>query len=150
MRNAKRKTRNAKRETGITKSRFAIEVRVIFSAAHALRLLGGREEPLHGHDFSVTVRVGCDALDAIGTVMDFHEVEAALEEVVGGWRNRNLNECEPFRVGGEGVNPSAERIAEVVGDRMCAAIGDGSGRGVRVVEVRVTEAAGCLAIWMAG
>ena len=90
---------------------FAIEVTAEFCASHALRLparLGGGLEPLHGHNFRVTVRVEAGGLDDLETVVDFHIVEKALHEVVGGWNNRHLNEVEPFV---RELNPSAENVA---------------------------------------
>jgi hypothetical protein len=52
------------------------------------------------------------------------------------------------------VNPSAERIAEHIGRGMQRAVGliDAGGvraRGVKVQLVRVTEAPGCIAEWIA-
>jgi 6-pyruvoyltetrahydropterin/6-carboxytetrahydropterin synthase len=126
---------------------FGIEVSCTFSAAHALRLPGGGVEPLHGHDFRVTVKVVCAVLDELETVADFHEVEGLLQGIVGPWRNENLNTVEPFK---SRVNPSAEQIAATVGAGMVVGIRglDPEGRrGLRLVEVRVTEAVGCLAVW---
>jgi hypothetical protein len=50
------------------------------------------------------------------------------------------------------VNPSAERIAEQIGMQLQLALGSlpdapVAARGVKVAEVRVTEAHNCLAIW---
>jgi len=130
---------------------FAIEVETSFCAAHALRLPGGVLEPLHGHNFNVTIRIECAQLDTIETVTDFHPVEAALAKIIGPWSNRNLNEIEPFRTS---VNPTAERIAEQIGKQMQRALeallpaADTQARHVHLAEVRLTEAANCLAIWM--
>jgi len=131
---------------------FAIDVQRTFSAAHALRLPGGGVEPLHGHDFQVTVRIGCHQLLAIETVLDFHLVEQWLEEVTGGWGNRNLNDIEPFKTK---VNPSAERIAEQIGTEIVRRLEqhaekEKEGRGLHLVDVRITEAPGCAAIWTPG
>jgi 6-pyruvoyltetrahydropterin/6-carboxytetrahydropterin synthase len=131
---------------------YAIDVQRTFSAAHALRLPGGGVEPLHGHDFQVTVRIACRELDKIETVLDFHLVEQWLGEVIGGWGNRNLNDIEPFKTK---VNPSAERIAEQIGMEMVRRLKqhterEKEGRGLYLVEVRITEAPGCAAIWTPG
>ncbi|MGN6367823.1 MAG: 6-pyruvoyl trahydropterin synthase family protein [Phycisphaerae bacterium] len=126
---------------------FAIEVQSTFSAAHALRLPDGALEPFHGHDFHVTVRIAADELDVLETVADFHDVEAALNAILTPWRNRNLNDLEPFR---SRVNPSAERIAEQIGKHLSAALiaaDKPNPRGLRLLEVRVTEAPNCAAIW---
>lgn len=120
---------------------FAIEVTAEFCAAHALRLpvrLGGGLEPLHGHNWKVTLRIDAAQLDDLETVMDFHIVETALKEVTGAWNNKNLNDIEPFV---NAVNPSAERVAERIGILVAQKIGH------RVSEVRITEAPNCVAIW---
>jgi 6-pyruvoyltetrahydropterin/6-carboxytetrahydropterin synthase len=131
---------------------YAIEVQTTFCAAHALHLppaKGGGTEPLHGHNFQVTVRLTCQKLDAMQTVIDFHEIEALLEQILTPWHNQNLNMVEPFRAR---VNPSAERIAEHIGVQLLgslASLPDSpvASRGLRVIEIRITESPNCLAIW---
>ena len=139
---------------------FAIEVHTVFCAAHALRIAGtpGETEALHGHNFHVTVRLTCQKLDEAQTVADFHAIETLLGRILGPWNNQNLNLLEEFR---GRVNPSAERIAEHIGLRLQAALGAAgeageaglddavAARGLRVAEVRLTEAPGCLAVWQA-
>ena len=98
---------------------YQATIEKVFSAAHALRLPGGSLEPIHGHDFRVTVTVQAATLDAMDTVMDFHVLETLVESTVGPWRNQLLNEVAPFAGGpgddhGLAVNPSAERIAQQV------------------------------------
>jgi 6-pyruvoyltetrahydropterin/6-carboxytetrahydropterin synthase len=130
---------------------IAIEIESTFCAAHALRH-GGETEALHGHNFRVVARVTCAKLDGAQTVADFHLVRELLEEALDPWQDQNLNLLEPFR--GK-VNPSAERLAEgighalqrLLGERLGEAVG---GRGLRVAEVRVSEAPACMAIWTAG
>jgi 6-pyruvoyltetrahydropterin/6-carboxytetrahydropterin synthase len=115
---------------------FEIEVETSFSAAHALRFRGARE-PVHGHDFRVTVRIGGRELDPDGLLFDFHEVERHLAEIVAPFRSRDLNAVPPF----DRVNPSAEEIARHVAARL-------SGRlpaAAEILSVRVTEAPGCAA-----
>ena len=128
---------------------FFIEVQSEFCAAHALRLHGGTLEATHGHNFQVTVRLTCQKLDGMQTVVDFHDVENLLEQVLGPWENQNLNLQEPFR---SRINPSAERLAELIGlqlQGLLATLPESPvvTRGLRVMEVRLTEAPGCMAIW---
>jgi 6-pyruvoyltetrahydropterin/6-carboxytetrahydropterin synthase len=133
---------------------FAIEVQSSFSSAHALRIphAGGGgviHEPLHGHDFRVTVLLTAHALDSAETVIDFHLLEELLAQIIGPWRNRNLNEIYPFTTR---INPSAERVAEQIGLQLQALLQerfapDIASRALRLAEVRLTEAPGCLAIW---
>ncbi|HEX8913236.1 MAG TPA: 6-carboxytetrahydropterin synthase, partial [Humisphaera sp.] len=53
-----------------------------FAAAHALKLYDGSMEPVHGHNWRVRVRVAADRLDAIGVVMDFHDLERFVDAIV--------------------------------------------------------------------
>ena len=87
---------------------FEITTTRTFAAAHQLRLPGGGIEPLHGHNWRVKVTVAAAKLDALGTVMDFHELERLLDAVLAPMHNRHLNELEPFIAE---LNPSAENVA---------------------------------------
>jgi 6-pyruvoyltetrahydropterin/6-carboxytetrahydropterin synthase len=89
------------------------EIRTVrtFAAAHQLRLHDGSLEPLHGHNWRVEVTVSAVKLDAIGVVMDFHELERLVDEIVGPMHNRHLNDLEPFSQ----LNPSTENVALYIG-----------------------------------
>lgn len=91
---------------------FEISTTREFAAAHAIYLYDGSLEPLHGHNWRVRVTVAAPALDAIGVVMDFHELERLVDAIIGPLHNRNLNDCPPFNAG---LNPSAENVAFHVG-----------------------------------
>ena len=128
---------------------FAIEVQTVFCAAHAMRL-GDDTEVLHGHNFHVVARLTCQRLDNAQAVADFHDVEELLRQVLAPWENQNLNTLEPFR---GRINPSAERLAELIGTQLQGLLGGVAddavaGRGLRVAQVRVMEAPGCTAIWI--
>lgn len=128
-------------------STFSIETTKVFWAYHALRLPGGGAEPSHGHAFAVTIRIEAQKLDALETVLDFHPVEAALENILTPWEGKNLHEIPPFD---KDINPSAERIAEQIGKAIItwlATLSDSAARQIRLTEVRITEAPNCLAIW---
>jgi len=86
---------------------FQITTTRRFSAAHQLRLYDGSLEPLHGHNWKVTVTVESDELDSIGVVMDFHDLDRAVEALIARMHNRHLNEVEPFTQ----LNPSTENVA---------------------------------------
>jgi 6-pyruvoyltetrahydropterin/6-carboxytetrahydropterin synthase len=91
---------------------FEISTTRIFSAAHALRLYDGSLEPVHGHNWRVKVTVAAVKLDAIGVVMDFHELERLVDLILAPLHNRHLNEVPPFA---RELNPSAENVALYVG-----------------------------------
>ncbi|NJL32430.1 MAG: hypothetical protein HC898_12890 [Phycisphaerales bacterium] len=76
---------------------FEIAVEHVFCAAHALKLPDGSMEPLHGHNWQVTVTVGAGRLDAMQCVMDFHALKAKVMEIIRPAENANLNELPPFR-----------------------------------------------------
>jgi 6-pyruvoyltetrahydropterin/6-carboxytetrahydropterin synthase len=87
---------------------FEITTTRAFAAAHQLRLPGGSLEPLHGHNWRVKVTLSSDKLDAMGTVMDFHELERLVDQVIASMHNRHLNELDVFA---RELNPSAENVA---------------------------------------
>src|SRR5437773_9804659 len=93
---------------------FEITTTRSFAAAHQLRLYDGSLEPLHGHNWSVRVTVSAAKLDAIGVVMDFHELERLVDEIIAPMHNRHLNELATF----ERTNPSAENVAAVIGQKL--------------------------------
>jgi 6-pyruvoyl-tetrahydropterin synthase len=64
-----------------------------FSAAHA-GLHDGQFEPLHGHSFTVTLRLHGEP-DETGMVCDFSTVKAALKEVIAPLRRRTLMPARP-------------------------------------------------------
>ena len=109
---------------------FEISTTRSFSAAHALRLYDGSTEPVHGHNWRVKVTVAAEKLDAIGVVMDFHELERLVDLVLAPLHNRHLNDLPPFS---RELNPSAENVALHVGRSL--RLPDG----VRLVGVEVWE-----------
>lgn len=90
---------------------FEIRITRGFCAAHQLRLYDGSLEPVHGHNWKVQITVRSPQLDAIGVVMDFHELERLVDRLIAPFHNRHLNEVAPF----DRVNPSAENVALHVG-----------------------------------
>jgi 6-pyruvoyltetrahydropterin/6-carboxytetrahydropterin synthase len=117
---------------------FELQIESRFSAAHALRI-GGAREPLHGHDFHVTLTVGGETLDADGLLCDFHTIEEALQLITGRFHNRSLNETPPF----DRVNPTAELVAKHIADELGAMLP----AEVKIISVRLTEAPGCAAVY---
>ena len=110
---------------------FEISTEREFAAAHALRLYDGSLESLHGHNWRVRVSVGAAQLDAIGVVMDFHELERLLDAILAPLHNRNLNDCEPFK--SNETNPSAENVALHIARSLALPLG------VRLLRVEVWE-----------
>ena len=109
-----------------------------FSASHQLRLYDGSLEPLHGHNWVATARVAATKLDAIGVVMDFHELERLLAELCQPMHNRHLNDLPAF----ETLNPSAENVAGTIGKNLMLP------QGVWLVSVEVQETPDCRALYL--
>jgi 6-pyruvoyltetrahydropterin/6-carboxytetrahydropterin synthase len=105
--------------------RFQITTTRHFSAGHQLRLYDGSLEPIHGHNWVVRITVAAEKLDAIGVVMDFHDLERRVEKIVSPMHNRHLNELPVFssvkpsdaaaNSSGPSANPSAENVAAYIG-----------------------------------
>jgi 6-pyruvoyltetrahydropterin/6-carboxytetrahydropterin synthase len=120
---------------------YRLTVETEFAAAHAI-VMRGECEPLHGHNWRVTVTVAGRSLDEDGLLCDFHAVETSLRAAVERFHNRNLNETAPF----DRVNPTAEHVARHLAEAVAGGIpAQDAARGVRVESVRVTEAPGCAA-----
>ena len=115
---------------------FELTVDDEFCAAHAIVIAGVRE-PTHGHNWRVRVTVAGDRLDDDGLLCDFHLVERLLRTAVDPFRNRSLNESEPF----DRLNPTAEHVARHLAERIAADLP----AGIAVASGRITEAPGCTA-----
>ena len=126
---------------------YQITVSRIFSAAHAIRIYDGSLEPLHGHNWTVEVTVEASQLDAIEVVMDFHQLEKIVDELIEHVHNKNLNEIAPFGRGTDHgpsqVNPTAERVAWWLGTQITQALPEHA----HLASVRVGEASGCTATY---
>ncbi len=108
-----------------------------FSASHQLRFPDGSLEPLHGHNWRVGVTVSAGGLDALGCVMDFHELQRRVNAVVDSMHNAHLNDLPAFAE----LNPSAENVAGFIGKSVEVPAG------VRVERVAVWETPDCRATW---
>ncbi|HWB53546.1 MAG TPA: 6-carboxytetrahydropterin synthase [Tepidisphaeraceae bacterium] len=116
---------------------FSISTVREFAAAHQLRLYDGSLESLHGHNWRVRVVVSAEKLDSIGVVMDFHDLERRLEEIVRPMENRHLNELPAFQI----LNPSAENVALHIGRSLSLP------EGIELESVEVWETAGNSAVY---
>ncbi len=122
---------------------YRLTVEAEFAAAHAI-VMRGEREPVHGHNWRVTVTVVGPTLDEDGLLCDFHAVEKALRSTTERFHNKNLNDIPPF----DRTNPTAELVALHLAEAVEAGIPPAdAARGVRLESVRVTEAPGCAAIY---
>jgi 6-pyruvoyltetrahydropterin/6-carboxytetrahydropterin synthase len=116
---------------------FEIRITRTFCASHQVRMYDGQLEPLHGHNWDVTVSVGADNVDKAGFVVDFHLLEQRLDAILGGLNSRHLNDVDTF----SRLNPSAEHVAYAIAQAL-----DVPGQ-AKLLSVSVTEAPGCVAIY---
>jgi 6-pyruvoyltetrahydropterin/6-carboxytetrahydropterin synthase len=70
----------------------------------------GAENFKHSHAYRIEVLLAGPALDRHGYLVDIVELERALTGIISRFRDRTLNDLEPFA----GVNPSLERFARVL------------------------------------
>lgn len=81
-----------------------------FAAAHAIRGHTRGCENLHGHNYRVRVHVAADQLDELGMVLDFADLKEVVQEVLGPFDHRVINDIPPF----DKRNTTAELLAEFV------------------------------------
>jgi len=103
-----------------------------FAAAHAIRGHTGGCENLHGHNYRVRVHLRARSLDNLGMVLDFADLKTIMQEVLGPFDHRVLNEVPPF----DERNTTAELLAQHVHDEVARRLAAGAiGREARGGEV---------------
>ena len=122
---------------------YEVSKEFVFSAAHQIRMHGGKCERLHGHNWRIRVHARASTLNRIGMVIDFADLQAMVTELCGRFDHRNINEVPPF----DEVNTTAENLARwfyVEANRRLAATDGGR---VAVARVDVWENDGSLAVY---
>jgi 6-pyruvoyltetrahydropterin/6-carboxytetrahydropterin synthase len=104
-----------------------------FAAAHAIRGHTRGCQNLHGHNYRVRVHLAAERLDGLGMVLDFADLKAMVQEVLGPFDHRVINEVPPF----DERNTTAELLSEYVFAEVEKRLED-EGR-VRVARVEVWE-----------
>ena len=112
---------------------FEVMIERNFSSAHQLRGYRGKCENLHGHNYRIEIYARGRELNNTGLLVDFVELKAAADEVVGYLDHRNINELPPFD---EELNPSAENLARYILERVSSRVGGGR---AQVYKVRCFE-----------
>jgi 6-pyruvoyltetrahydropterin/6-carboxytetrahydropterin synthase len=115
----------------------------VFSAAHQIRMHGGKCERLHGHNWRIRVHARAGALNRIGMVVDFADLQKVVAELCARFDHQNMNEVPPFTE----VNTTAENLSRffyVEANRLLAAVEGGR---VSVSKVEVWENEGSLAVY---
>ncbi len=93
---------------------YEVTIKKSFSAAHLLKEIGGKCEELHGHNFLVEVAVAAGSLNNEDLLIDFRVVKGWTDEVLEQLDHKYLNELDYFK----NINPSSERIARFIYDRI--------------------------------
>ena len=93
---------------------FEMQVKGTFDAAHQLRNYIGKCSRLHGHTWTVELKVRGETLDDLGMLVDFGELNRLLKATLESLDHQNLNEIPPFIK----VNPTAENIAQYIYDKL--------------------------------
>ena len=117
---------------------YELSVQRQFRATHAITMAGVRE-PVHEHDWLVTVVVAGEKLDQDGLLCDFLVIQRELDRIIGDLNERDLNATPPF----DRVNPTAEHVARHIAEQAAEAMKSHA----TVSRVTVTEEPGCAATY---
>ena len=115
----------------------------VFSAAHQIRMHGGKCERLHGHNWRIRVHARAGALNRLGMVVDFADLQKIVAELCARFDHQNINEVAPFTE----VNTTAENLSRffyVEANRLLSTLEGGR---VSVSKVEVWENEGLLAVY---
>lgn len=90
---------------------YTVSVKRDFIAQHYL--IGGdwgNENVLHSHHFIAEIRLEGRELNRHGYLVDIVDIEAALGQVIGYFRDQTLNDLPEFA----GLNPSIEQFSRIL------------------------------------
>jgi 6-pyruvoyltetrahydropterin/6-carboxytetrahydropterin synthase len=104
-----------------------------FAAAHAIRGHTRGCQNLHGHNYRVRVHLKAGELDELGMVLDFADLKAMMEEILGPFDHQVINDIPPF----DRRNTTAELLSRYVFEEVEGRLA-GQER-VRVARVEVWE-----------
>ena len=119
---------------------FKLRVEAEFAAAHFLSHYHGKCEKLHGHNYRVRLWVRGIELDEGGMLLDFSLLKKVLNDVIAVLDHSNLNDLEVFQ-----NDPSAERIAKFIFERVRAGLIDHGIAATLLWAVDVFENSRCMA-----
>lgn len=116
---------------------FEVAVESCFRASHAVRLPTGEMEPIHEHDWQVSVVFAGATLNGDGMLVDFEVVRERLSAILAPLRGTNLNDHPALG----GKPASAERVARLIFESLDHA----NWSEATLHRVTVREAPGCAA-----
>jgi 6-pyruvoyltetrahydropterin/6-carboxytetrahydropterin synthase len=104
-----------------------------FAAAHAIRGHTRGCQNLHGHNYRVRVHLRAEQLDGLGMVLDFADLKEMMQEILGPFDHRVINDIPPF----DERNTTAELFSEYVFQEVTRRLEDQDR--VRIARVEVWE-----------
>lgn len=116
-----------------------------FAAGHHIPDHPGKCQYLHGHNYRTLVYLRAEELDPMGMVYDFGRLKALMNEVVGPFDHRVINDIPPF----DERNPTAENLAAYIFSEIEGRLAQdetAAGR-VTVSKVELWETQTCCAIF---
>ncbi len=116
-----------------------------FAAGHHIPGHPGKCRHLHGHNYRTRVFLRAETLDELGMVFDFSRLKALMNEVVGPFDHRVINDLPPF----DERNPTAENLSEYIFTEMTQRLEKdetAAGR-VEIARVELWENDTCCAIY---
>lgn len=87
---------------------YHILVENSFSAAHFIQKYEGPCGELHGHTWKVQVEVQTTKINKLGISIDFKDLKAITESIIGRLDHQHLNKISPF----DQQNPTAENLSK--------------------------------------
>ena len=117
---------------------YQLKVESTFSAAHAVRFSNGCAEPLHGHNWRLTVCVAKETLNECAMVVDFEELKKLIDGlVISKLDHANLNDIPAIK-----GNATCEAVAKWIYDELESPLEE-LGVGVKLESVTLWEARDC-------
>ncbi len=119
---------------------YKVFIKTHFSSAHYLRNYPGNCEHLHGHNWDVVITVKAKKLNEIDVAIDFRDLKEIAAKIMKELDHKNLNELSQFNE----INPSSERLAEYIYNRLKEELRSFNNISPDSVEVRETPSAGII------
>jgi 6-pyruvoyltetrahydropterin/6-carboxytetrahydropterin synthase len=115
---------------------WEISAEILLAARHQIRGVSGEGGRVHSHRWRIKAFVRAVALDRVGWVIDFQQLEDALRRIAAPYEGALVNDIPPW----DDVNPTRENLARFVAEALARELDDGR---ARVHRVDVAEDAHC-------
>ncbi|SHJ94260.1 6-carboxytetrahydropterin synthase QueD [Desulforamulus aeronauticus] len=126
---------------------YELTVKSRFSAAHSLCGYPGDCARLHGHTWTVEVKVCGHDLDQLGMVVDFKDIKRQLSRIIDQLDHSFLNDLPGF--GPEGLNPTAENLSYYIYQSLAKPVAE-LRPGIKLKEISVWESPDAYATYREG